>query len=281
MQQTFFPPRRLFPWFKYAVYLALLGNVWFFFVEDSGAASVRLEEASPLLRTIEVFAQSIDTAAWVVLLLLFELETSFLSNAARHRRRVAWTLHGVRALGAIVIVNSLIGYLGKLISYLRVEPFGGDACGLVDAGWSLLVGLDKFEALSARNCAALSDGLFRLQQVPVLTEPQTLETAQKLALVDVVNSAAWILVVVLLEIDVRLQLRGLLRGWLLRLSAGLKMLTYAVLLLAAVSFGVYGDGLDFWDAFLWLVAFVFIEMNLFRWQEETEHPAEEHSAQPH
>jgi hypothetical protein len=27
--------------------------------------------------------------------------------------------------------------------------------------------------------------------------------------------------------------------------------------------------LDFWDAFMWLVAFVFIEMNLFRWQAET------------
>jgi hypothetical protein len=25
---------------------------------------------------------------------------------------------------------------------------------------------------------------------------------------------------------------------------------------------------DFWDAFLWLVAFVFIEMNIFQWQRE-------------
>jgi hypothetical protein len=30
-----------------------------------------------------------------------------------------------------------------------------------------------------------------------------------------------------------------------------------------------GDFLDFWDAFIWLVAFFFIEMNLFQWQEET------------
>ena len=30
-----------------------------------------------------------------------------------------------------------------------------------------------------------------------------------------------------------------------------------------------GDFLDFWDAFMWLVAFVFVEMNLFQWQVET------------
>ena len=34
--------------------------------------------------------------------------------------------------------------------------------------------------------------------------------------------------------------------------------------------GFVGDFLDFWDAFLWLVAFVFIELNIFQWQVETE-----------
>ena len=26
--------------------------------------------------------------------------------------------------------------------------------------------------------------------------------------------------------------------------------------------------MDFWDAFLWLVAFVFIELNVFEWRQE-------------
>jgi hypothetical protein len=30
-----------------------------------------------------------------------------------------------------------------------------------------------------------------------------------------------------------------------------------------------GDFIDFWDAFLWLVAFVFIELNIFNWNQET------------
>jgi hypothetical protein len=30
---------------------------------------------------------------------------------------------------------------------------------------------------------------------------------------------------------------------------------------------------DFWDAFLWLVAFVFIELNVFEWHKETQEQA--------
>ena len=40
------------------------------------------------------------------------------------------------------------------------------------------------------------------------------------------------------------------------------------LLLAAIYWGFKGDFVDFWDAFLWLVAFVFIELNIFEWRRE-------------
>ena len=43
---------------------------------------------------------------------------------------------------------------------------------------------------------------------------------------------------------------------------------YPVLFVAAVYWGFEGSFLDFWDAFLWLVAFVFIEMNVLEWHEE-------------
>ena len=44
---------------------------------------------------------------------------------------------------------------------------------------------------------------------------------------------------------------------------------YSTLFLAAVYWWFAGDFLDFWDAFLWLFAFVFIELNVFSWQAET------------
>ena len=46
----------------------------------------------------------------------------------------------------------------------------------------------------------------------------------------------------------------------------MKFVLYSTLLLAAIYWGFKGGFLDFWDAFLWLVAFVFIEMNVFEWR---------------
>lgn len=280
MPHPLLAPRRLFTAFKYAVYCALLANVWLYFLEDQGAAEVQLGETAGWSRFIEIFAQSIDTAAWLALLLLFELETSFLKNLARRSRRIAWTVHGLRGVCALVIVNSLIGYAGKFASYLDVAPFDGDPCALAGAGWSLMRGVDEFVALTAQNCAAADGAAYRLLDSPALAEAGVLRDWQRLALIDVINASAWILVVILLELDVRLQLRGLLDGWLLRFSTVLKTLTYAVLLLAAVAFGVHGDFLDFWDATLWLVAFVFIELNLFRWHEESAQQDAPAAAQP-
>ena len=40
--------------------------------------------------------------------------------------------------------------------------------------------------------------------------------------------------------------------------------------IAAVYWGVKGDFVDFWDAMLWLIAFVFIELNVFEWRQITD-----------
>lgn len=264
-------PHRLYTLFKYAVYLALLWNVWLFFEEDWSASRVLLEPGSGLRRFIEVFAQTIDTVAWVLLLALFELETSVLPDSTLRRRRVQWTLHGIRAVCALVILNSLAGYAGKYLGYLDAEPLEAGACALAHSGWFLLEGLDEFSALDAANCTALAGGeLYRLRTESIVAPAAVLAQSRHLALLDVVNAAAWILVVLLLEAEVRLQVRGALGGMLLRLGAVMKSVVYAVLLCAAVYWGFVGDFLDFWDAFLWLLAFVFIELNIFQWQEESE-----------
>jgi uncharacterized membrane protein len=53
------------------------------------------------------------------------------------------------------------------------------------------------------------------------------------------------------------------------MSKIIKMGLYSVLFFAAAYWWLLGDFLDFWDSFMWLVAFVFVEMNLFQWQAET------------
>ena len=59
-------------------------------------------------------------------------------------------------------------------------------------------------------------------------------------------------------------------GLVVVVSKYLKMGLYGILLACAVYWWFLGDILDFWDSFLWIVAFFFIELNLFQWQAETE-----------
>ncbi len=101
-----------------------------------------------------------------------------------------------------------------------------------------------------------------------VVDAEGLRDIRYLAWVDVINAAVWLLVVLVLEIDVRLQEHNRYEGLALISSNAIKVLLYFLLLLAAIYWGFKGDFVDFWDAFLWLVAFVFIELNVFEWRQE-------------
>ena len=55
--------------FKYTVYAALTVNVYLFFAEEWAASAHQFVDGVALEDIIEEFAASIDTAAWVVLLI--------------------------------------------------------------------------------------------------------------------------------------------------------------------------------------------------------------------
>jgi len=260
---------RAFTLLKYTVYGLLCANVYFFLLRETAALEHTRGSAAALsgAELVQVFASTIDTAAWLLLLLLFELETAVfagrdLSAAARAG------LHALRALCGLAIVYAFIGYCGQLEGLLRAGPAGfGDACTRIGNGWSVLLRLNEYAVLDAVNCAPLGPQPLQLGNLPVLADEQTLAAARQLALTDVVNAGAWILVVLLLELEVRLQLHHRLSRALLRLARVLKLVLYSVLFLAAAYWGLRGDWLDGWDAGLWLFAFLFIELNLFGWEQ--------------
>ena len=72
--------RALFQWVKYAVYLALLSNVYLFLVEEIDSAAALNTSVTSLASVFQIFSSTIDTAAWLVLLVFFELETYLLSD---------------------------------------------------------------------------------------------------------------------------------------------------------------------------------------------------------
>ena len=259
---------QLFTAVKYLTFVLLGINVYLFLQEELLTLSHMGAGAIPWSHLVQVFSATIDTAAWVVLLLLFELETSVLDDRRIHGP-VRWALHGIRGLCGIAIVYAFTGYYAELAPLYDVMPFAGNACALADQSWSLLVNLDDFVPLDGASCASLGGEVYQLQGFNVLAGAANLEAARRLAWVDVVNSGVWILVVVVLEIEVRLQLRGKLSASVLKLNKYLKVVLYGLLFIAAAYWGVAGDFLDFWDASLWLFAFIFIELNVFEWQYES------------
>jgi hypothetical protein len=262
----------LFQYFKYAVYALLTLNIYLFFDLEWEGASVRFADGVVLADTIEAFAATIDTAAWVLLLLMFELETYILEDK-QFTPRVSISLHALRAISYAFIVYAFYGYIIKLIFLLGATPLAGisDLCALVADKWSYAVDFDEYELLTLDNCAAMSTATEFLQFRGLTAAADRADYVDivRLAWVDVINAAVWLLIVVVLEIDVRLQERGRLKGIALRLSATAKYILYPTLLLAAIYWGFKGDFVDFWDAFLWLVAFVFIELNVIEWRQES------------
>ena len=254
--------------FKFLVYAALIANVALFFKDDWEAAAHVFQDGLPFARIIEGFAASIDTAAWVILLLLFELETCQLSEEIL-ARPIGLVIRGLRVLCYGVIVYAFTGYLGKALGFGLYVPAGvADACTLAIRQFSLLVELDEYQALTAGNCAGITGTLFVNEQTRTLAEAGALAQATRLAWVDVVNSGIWLLIVALLELDVRPGVKGLFPGWFATASRLAKYLFYAIILGAAGYWGFFGTFLDFWDAFLWIAAFIFIERNVFAWEQE-------------
>lgn len=260
----------LFRLFKYAVYLLLVYNVFAFFIENHATAAHVFAGGIGLGQVIEVYNDAIDTLAWVLLLLVFELETSVLSDE-KLRGRVKWALNTVYAVCYLVVAYSLYGYILQLGSVLHLLPLAQSACDLAASGnWSLALGQYEYETLSAHNCVGLAGSeLLRQADAQVIGTAAVWRDLQWLGWLDVINASAWLLLVGLLALDVWLQLRGETSATLVHYSRWVKGFLYATLILCVAAWGVGGAFLWFWDALLWVLAFFFIEMNLFEWQAET------------
>jgi hypothetical protein len=81
-----------YPGFKLAVFLLLIANTAVFIVQ--GTAS-----------------EGLDSAAWLILLLLFELETAQGKTLAS--RAAVFVVHNARFVAGVAVVFAAIGYLGE------------------------------------------------------------------------------------------------------------------------------------------------------------------------
>jgi len=201
---------KIFQVFKYAIYAFLCYNMFIFFQGELGASAHTFRDGIALGDLILAFSASIDSMAWIVLLLVFELETYILSDESL-KGPLLWGLNILKAFCYIFILYAAYGYIARLMVLLNNSPFSiDDACTLIGTSYTYI------------------------------------------------------------EIDVYLQLHDKFTGRAYRVSQVTKPFLYFILFLAAIYWGFKGGFVDFWDAILWLLAFFFIELNIFQWHEETE-----------
>jgi hypothetical protein len=274
-------PHTLFRLFKYIIYCLLALNVYLFFSEEYLASIEVFGDSLTWSHITEAFSATIDTAAWVVLLLIFELETAVIPDE-KLEGWVQWGLFILKAIAYGFILWAFWGYVAKWSYLAETAPFAVEnVCSLIEQGFSWVDDLDQYPALDAASCAALQgQPLWQISGTQIIGTVDAVKAIQNLAIVDIINAADWLIIVVLLELEVFLQLRELLNRRRMFIATFTKAMLYAVLFFCAVYWGVLGDFLDFWDAFLWLVAFIFIEMNIFQWHEEIEEEKLEELIQP-
>lgn len=266
----FIHPHVAFTLFKWLVYALLAWNAVQFLQEDLAASAETFGGTIDWRNFVEAFSAFIDTTAWLVLLLIFELETAVISDD-RLRGGLKWFLLTIKSICYFFIVYAFYGYLSKYGVITNLQPFSiADVCSLLGTDWNYVVDLDDYPPIDAATCAALQgQELLRVAGTEILGTREALDSAWGLAVIDIINAGTWLIIVLLLEIEVWLQLRDDLTERILRVGKYLKGFFYLMLFVCAAYWGFEGSFLDFWDAFLWLVAFIFIELNIFQWHEET------------
>jgi hypothetical protein len=270
-QGKFLQPHRVFTIFKWTIYILLAWNAFLFLQEDLAASAETFGNTITWRNFVEAYSAFIDTSAWVVLLLIFELETAIIPDE-KLKGGLKWVLMVIRVVCYFFIVYAFWGYIGKYMVITDLLPFSlADVCSLAGTDWNYVVDLDDYPPIDATTCVALQgQPLLQIAGTEIIGTRDALDSARGLAVIDIINAGTWLIIVVLLEVEVWMQLKELLTDRILYLGKYLKGFFYLILFIAAAYWGFEGTFLDFWDAFLWLVAFIFIELNIFQWHEETD-----------
>jgi hypothetical protein len=116
--------------------------------------------------------------------------------------------------------------------------------------------------LTGANCGDL-DGqeLFKSRSDHTIVSRANFNAVRQMAWVDVFNAVAWLLVVLVLQVEILMQRAERLTHRWRHIFTITKVSLYLVLAGDAVYWTLYGAFIDSWDAWLWLLAFVLIDLN--------------------
>ena len=258
-------------WIKWTVYTLLLINFVYYIWEDWMVAAHSLREGATFLDWTTSFANTLDETAWFLLLALFELETYAIPDEA-FTPAVERSLHVGRIICYIFLAHTIFAYTVNVVDLERkvtILPEVESLCQLVDQEISFTSNMDYTE-IDESNCGELSDAseFYEMVLPSVVTDQKGLRIEKELGWVDLIEAIVWLLIVLTIEIEVRMQNRDIASGPLIRATNAAKGLLYGFLVLAMFYWAHGGLWMYVWDEFVWIAGFAVIEMNVSEWRDE-------------
>lgn len=256
---------------KYTVYAGLLLMFASYIRDDLLAFRSTLPPDAPLLDVILTFSTTIDMFGWVALVALFELETYTISEEA-WTRAIERTLRTLRILCYAFVAWAAYGYTVETLETYDVTPIAGvsTVCDMSDQGVWMQLDVIEYVEIRTENCDALSeDSIFYTIRGEVAAIGATvLAHIQAMGWIDILNAYVWIIVVLLVEAEVRLASGDRFSGPIVNRVRQSKTFFYLVLIANSLIWLYYGYYTYTIDAWLWIFGFWAIELNLVEWEQD-------------
>ena len=257
---------------KWVVYALVIVNFGFYIRNDWVIAGHTLYAGSSLLEISRASATTIDESAWIILLLLFELETYLLSDDPLSRAKTL-LMQGIRLVCYISLAHTLYAYGVYLTKIYAAVPVEGvtNLCQLVGKDLSYAYNL-VYSEIDSSNCASLSTAnQFFYVDPPtffIVEDSAGLVIEKQLAWIDMFEAIIWLLILLSIEVAVWLQDRNIGEGLIFKGLSITKWCLYSFLWAAAGYWIFRGHYMFAWDEFVWIAGFVAIEMNIVEWRNE-------------
>ena len=263
-------------WIKLVVYSLLLFNFVFYVRDDWVIAGHTLHSGSTFLQWASAYNTTIDESAWLLLLLLFEMETHLLAGRDLSRPHEIISLI-IRLCCYVVLAHTPYAYAMTVYDLSQAPIIEGvtDLCELADQNLSYAYNL-VYTKITDGNCSELSSARqFFFNDPPdhlIVQDEMALALERRSALVDLVESITWLLILLSIEVVVWLQDKDITGGLLIKSANMAKVLLYS-LLWFAIGYWIYlGHYMFAWDEFVWIVGFVAIEMNVVERRKDVKEP---------
>jgi len=201
---------------------------------------------------------------------LLELETYILSDEVLE----SWLgkfLTFLRYMCFASIAYGAYGYTAEALDNYKAVP-RADVSHLCDlAGTDVYLQTDSIEysLITADNCDDISAGppFYKIDTKVSVIDAPTLDKVQKIEWVNVVNAFVWLLVVFLIEVEIRLQWNDRFDSKWLSVVQQVKTVSYGVLWVCSAVWLFKGYTLYGLDGIVWIAGFWAIELNLAEWEK--------------